>query len=217
MAEHLVKFTAEGRQVSVPTGTLLIEAARKAGVEIGQPCGGQGRCGRCVVQVENGGVRSRSSLRLSSEDLSLGYTLACQAVVEGDVTVHVPPQEQVLRRIGEGGSGEVYEAVHTTLQRVYALKLIHPEILQQPGALARFQEEARRSADGLAGMNRRHPDSNWGIKVLQTSALPLGYGASTKKLKAGNETRTRDSHLGKVALYQLSYSRFWSPELIRRL
>ncbi len=53
---------------------------------------------------------------------------------------------------------------------------------------------------------RRHPDSNRGIKVLQTSALPLGYGARYKK--AGNETRTRDSHLGKVVLYQLSYSRF---------
>ena len=24
---------------------------------------------------------------------------------------------------------------------------------------------------------RRHPDSNWGMKVLQTLALPLGYGA----------------------------------------
>ena len=27
------------------------------------------------------------------------------------------------------------------------------------------------------GLWRRHPDLNWGIKVLQTSALPLGYGA----------------------------------------
>ena len=27
---------------------------------------------------------------------------------------------------------------------------------------------------------RRHPDLNWGIKVLQTSALPLGYGAGYK-------------------------------------
>ena len=25
---------------------------------------------------------------------------------------------------------------------------------------------------------RRHPDLNWGIRVLQTHALPLGYGAS---------------------------------------
>jgi hypothetical protein len=33
------------------------------------------------------------------------------------------------------------------------------------------------------------------------------------KQKAGNETRTRDSHLGKVVLYQLSYSRIYVPAL----
>ncbi len=56
---------------------------------------------------------------------------------------------------------------------------------------------------------------NWGIKVLQTSALPLGYGAGfinmlkTKDAKnasfvfcgAEDEIRTRDVHLGKVTLY----------------
>ena len=46
---------------------------------------------------------------------------------------------------------------------------------------------------------------NWGIEVLQTSALPLGYGA--EKNGAGYEARTRYLHLGKVALYQMSYSR----------
>ena len=44
-----------------------------------------------------------------------------------------------------------------------------------------------------------------GIKVLQTFALPLGDG--TTKIGAVDETRTRDLHLGKVALYQLSYYR----------
>ena len=43
------------------------------------------------------------------------------------------------------------------------------------------------------------------MKVLQTFALPLGYG--TEKNGAVDETRTRDLHLGKVALYQLSYYR----------
>ena len=52
---------------------------------------------------------------------------------------------------------------------------------------------------------RCHPDLNWGIKVLQTFALPLGYG--TIKNGAIDEARTRDLHLGKVALYQLSYYR----------
>jgi hypothetical protein len=76
-------------------------------------------------------------------------------------------------------------------------------------------------------IKRRHPDLNRGIEVLQTSALPLGYGALREPIedsirldldtceaqkrseirKAGNGTRTRDNHLGKVELYQLSYSR----------
>ena len=55
------------------------------------------------------------------------------------------------------------------------------------------------------------------MEVLQTSALPLGYGAKTEggdgrlltdsPPRAGNGTRTRDPNLGKVVLYQLSYSR----------
>ena len=40
---------------------------------------------------------------------------------------------------------------------------------------------------------------------MQTFALPLGYG--TAKNGAVDGTRTRDIHLGKVALYQLSYYR----------
>jgi hypothetical protein len=37
------------------------------------------------------------------------------------------------------------------------------------------------------------------------------------KIGAGTEIRTRDPDLGKVVLYQLSYSRFiWSPSLASR-
>ena len=51
---------------------------------------------------------------------------------------------------------------------------------------------------------RRHPDLNWGITVLQTVALPLGYGTVSG---ADDGARTRYLHLGKVALYQMSYIR----------
>ena len=56
------------------------------------------------------------------------------------------------------------------------------------------------------------------MKVLQTFALPLGYGTKLRRTLcarrnngAVDETRTRDLHLGKVALYQLSYYRKWCP------
>ena len=55
------------------------------------------------------------------------------------------------------------------------------------------------------------------MKVLQTFALPLGYVTACKKRRsdkdasflcgAEDEARTRYLHLGKVALYQMSYSR----------
>ena len=57
---------------------------------------------------------------------------------------------------------------------------------------------------------------NWGMRVLQTLALPLGYVTVWKKEQnvcsfficgAGDEARTRYLHLGKVALYQMSYGR----------
>jgi uncharacterized 2Fe-2S/4Fe-4S cluster protein (DUF4445 family) len=108
MAQHLVTFHLDDpalgahaplHPVHMPTGSLLTEAARTAGVEITQPCGGQGRCGRCAVQVTNGDVRRRSALRLTAEDVAAGYTLACQSVVEGDVSVTVPPQEKIERRL----------------------------------------------------------------------------------------------------------------------
>ena len=60
---------------------------------------------------------------------------------------------------------------------------------------------------------------NRGIADLQSAALPLGYDAilvcrlfaslQTLCSGAGNETRTRYLHLGKVVLYRMSYAREW--------
>lgn len=98
MAEHRVTFD-HGDPVLVPTGTLLTDAAVAARVGIAQPCGGQGRCGRCAVKVLEGTVRRRSTLRLSPEDVAEGYALACQSIVEGDATIFVPEQDTLDRHL----------------------------------------------------------------------------------------------------------------------
>lgn len=78
---------------------MILDAAREAGIDINVPCGGQGRCGRCAVVVEQGNARRRSTLRLSAQDLQAGFALACQTVVEGDLVVFVPPQEEITRHL----------------------------------------------------------------------------------------------------------------------
>ncbi len=99
MSTHQLTFHPSDKTAAVPTGALVLEAMRQAGVEIAQPCGGQGRCGRCAVRVESGNIRRRSTLRLSAADLEAGYALACQAVVEGEAVIRVPEQEQLERRL----------------------------------------------------------------------------------------------------------------------
>ena len=54
------------------------------------------------------------------------------------------------------------------------------------------------------------------MEVLQTSALPLGYAAVIEmpgwehdSVRAGDRARTGDPNLGKVVLYQLSYTRLY--------
>ena len=55
------------------------------------------------------------------------------------------------------------------------------------------------------------PRFELGVELLQSSALPLGYGTEWSKAApkngASDEARTRYLHLGKVALYQMSYGR----------
>lgn len=54
---------------------------------------------------------------------------------------------RVVRLLGEGGMGRVYETHHTRIPgKRFALKTLHPELAQHPTILARFQREAEAAA-----------------------------------------------------------------------
>jgi tRNA A-37 threonylcarbamoyl transferase component Bud32 len=55
-------------------------------------------------------------------------------------------QYRLIRKLGEGGMGEVYLAEHQLLKRPCALKLIKAEAGSDPIALARFEREVRSAA-----------------------------------------------------------------------
>ena len=152
MAEHTITFDGYQQPVRVPTGTLLSDAAVLAGIEIMQPCGGQGRCGRCTVKIELGTVRRRSTLRLSEDAISDGYALACQTVVEDDLVVSVLPQEKIERKLSSDRTvSEVtvpagYSYTQSqTVQRIN-LSLTPPSMDDQTDDWARLQIALRQQA-----------------------------------------------------------------------
>ncbi len=151
--DHTVTFCAENIaepvSVRVPTGTLVSDAARLAKVEIGQPCGGQGRCGRCAVQVAEGNVRRRSTLRLSQDAQDQGYALACQAVIETDASIQVPIQENIQRQltsdrvVAEVVVPEDYDYPSSQTVRRLHLTLTPPTMDDQTDDWARLQTAFR--------------------------------------------------------------------------
>ncbi len=133
MAEHQVAIQGQPQPIRVPTGTLLVEAIERSDISLTQPCGGQGRCGRCVVKVDAGAVRMRSTLRLAPEDLEQGYALACQSVIEADVHVVVPPQEKIERLLTSDRTAiEVEVPVEYDPRRHQAIQRVALDI-QPPG------------------------------------------------------------------------------------
>jgi uncharacterized 2Fe-2S/4Fe-4S cluster protein (DUF4445 family) len=197
MTEYTVTFDVAKQPVRVPTGTLLSEAARLAGVEIGQPCGGQGRCGRCAVQVTAGEVRRRSSLRLSAEDVSLGFALACQSVIEGDISVTIPPQEKIERRLTTDRTAiEVsvpsdYDPFYAQTIRRISLRLPPPRMDDQTDDWSRLKTTLRQktgiddvsvSLNLLQKMGSALRENDWQITLITDTHVEIDGQRTAERL-----------------------------------
>ncbi len=90
-----VRFLPHERTIEVPAGETLIRAAMAAGVHVNASCGGEGICGKCRVQIEEGGVQGGVSARLSKADFEKGYRLACLSEISSDITVRIPVESSV--------------------------------------------------------------------------------------------------------------------------
>ena len=81
---HTLTLVPEDETIEVPASTPLREALASLGVTVTSPCGGEGTCGKCRVQVRGGQegltppTASERSL-LSPDQLAAGIRLSCDA------------------------------------------------------------------------------------------------------------------------------------------
>jgi uncharacterized 2Fe-2S/4Fe-4S cluster protein (DUF4445 family) len=84
-----IELRPYGRSIEVARGTPLRDVLYMHGVEF--PCGGRGRCKRCLVQVVAGelGVTPDDAAILEEAELAEGWRLACRSRANRDVAIHV--------------------------------------------------------------------------------------------------------------------------------
>ena len=84
----------------------VLASLHRHGTILTSPCGGEGTCGKCRIQVEDGAVNAptpqeRSLLGAALDD---GWRLACQTTLQADATVRIPPSSRVPNvRVLTGG------------------------------------------------------------------------------------------------------------------
>jgi uncharacterized 2Fe-2S/4Fe-4S cluster protein (DUF4445 family) len=92
ITQGTVRVTAPDPQ---PEATILEVLAPFAAISVLAPCGGKGRCGKCVVRLPDGAPEPSEADRrfLSSEELARGDRLACTCPAAGITRVVIPARD----------------------------------------------------------------------------------------------------------------------------
>ena len=157
----LVIFTPSGKRGEVALGTPVLTAARQMGVDLDSVCGGRGICSKCQVSPGFGNfpkhgvtvaedalsewnaVEARYDEKRGLKD---GRRLGCQALIQGDVVIDVPPESQVHKQVVRKAAA-VRTITMAPATRLYYVEVREPDMHEPSGDLQRLREALQRDWD----------------------------------------------------------------------
>ncbi len=157
----LVIFTPSGKRGHFEVGTPILTAARQLGVDLDSVCGGRGICSKCQVSpgfgsfskhgvtVAENAVSEWNSVEERYKEkrgLKDGRRLGCQATVQGDLVVDVPPESQVHKQVVRKAAA-IREITMDPATRLYYVEVREPDMHEPSGDLQRLAEALKRDWD----------------------------------------------------------------------
>ncbi|MGI3167696.1 ASKHA domain-containing protein [Pseudooceanicola sp. C21-150M6] len=152
--QPLVVFTPSGKRGRVAPGTSVLAAARQLGVDLDSVCGGRGICSKCQVTPSYGefskhGITVRedalsgwNSVEQRYDDkrgLKEGRRLGCQACIQGDIVLDVPPESQVHKQVIRK-SADSRPMVMDPATRLYFVEVAEPDMHEPSGDFERLAQ-----------------------------------------------------------------------------
>ncbi|MBD3663306.1 ASKHA domain-containing protein [Sulfitobacter aestuariivivens] len=156
-SDPLVIFTPSGKRGHFAVGTPILTAARQLGVDLDSVCGGRGICSKCQitpgfgefpkhkVTVRDGALSEWNKVEQRYQDkrgLKEGRRLGCQATVQGDVVIDVPPESQVHKQVVRKRA-EARDIVLNPSTRLFYVEVAEPDMHDPSGDLERLQNALR--------------------------------------------------------------------------
>ncbi|MBB4021977.1 MULTISPECIES: ASKHA domain-containing protein [Actibacterium] len=195
----LVIFTPSGKRGRFALGTPVLTAARQLGVDLDSVCGGRGICSKCQVSPSYGDF-SKHGVRVADDALSAvnaveerydrlrglkpGRRLGCQATIQGDVVIDVPPESQVHKQVVRK-EATARAITMDPATRLCLVQVEEPDMHEPSGDFERLQKalSAQWGIDGLTAplpvLSRLQPilrKGNWQVTVAihhdHTGAAP---------------------------------------------
>ena len=150
--DALVIFTPSGKRGRVAKGTSVLAAARKLGVDLDSVCGGRGICSKCQVSpgygefskhgvtVAEGALSDWNAVEERYDrvrGLKEGRRLGCQACIQGDVVIDVPPESQVHRQVIRKSASDRVMAMDPAT-RLFYVEVQEPDMHEPSGDFQRL-------------------------------------------------------------------------------
>lgn len=151
--DPLVVFTPSGKRGRFPAGTPILTAARQLGVDLDSVCGGRGICSKCQITPSYGEF-SKHGVTVHEDALSewnaveerydqkrglaKGRRLGCQATVQRDVVIDVPPESQVHKQVVRKRA-EARDIVMSPSVRIHFVEVEEPDMHEPSGDLERLR------------------------------------------------------------------------------
>jgi uncharacterized 2Fe-2S/4Fe-4S cluster protein (DUF4445 family) len=171
--QALLVFTPSGKRGSFSIGTSVLDAARELGVDLDSVCGGRGLCGRCQVHCSEGefskhnivsrtdhlgeGTRVEARYQRINGDFAKGRRLGCQATIQGDLVIDIPPGSQVHKQVIRKALDHAIMTVNPTV-RLYVVDVEEPDMHDPSGDLRRLKQAL---------------EKEWGLKNLSANLIIL--------------------------------------------
>ncbi len=151
--DPLVIFTPSGKRGNFPVGTPVLTAARQLGVDLDSVCGGRGICSKCQI-TPSFGEFPKHGLSVAKDALSKwnsveerydsirglpkGRRLGCQALVQGDIVIDVPPESQVHKQVIRKRA-EARDITINPATKLYYVEVEQPDMHKPSGDLERLK------------------------------------------------------------------------------